>query len=132
MRIRSLLSLAAVMVIVVSGCRGKSKVEDKAFARQVIDALYARNCNSIQTQVVALKSLNETIAQSGYAAKRKYGAVRGLEFKSAERMKYGLKKVIWTVSAERGSFDVTILMDKGDKIAAIGVFNPITMSSPGQ
>jgi len=106
-------------ILLISGC-SKDRGTDAKFARSVIDAVYAGSLSSIQDSLSAQMQAAppQMIAAAGAALKQQFGAVKSLELKSAEPV-MGFDQRIWTVTAERGTFDMRLVMDKEGKLAGL-------------
>ena len=112
-------ALVPLAILLISGC-GKDKGADAEFARSVIDAVYSGSLSSIQDSLTPQMqaAAPQMIAAQGAALKQQFGGVQSLQLKSAEPVT-GFDQQIWTVTAERGAFDMRLVMDKSGKLAGL-------------
>jgi len=114
--------LAAIVICaclaLVAGCGGKAA--DPAFARKVVDAVYAGSLSPLRDSMTAdMQTTSDAIiAQQGAALQRTYGAVKDLKLKSASVVQ-GFDEQIWTITAERGSYDMRLMFAKDGKLAGV-------------
>lgn len=119
MRTRILVVCAiCACLAIVAGCGGKAA--DPAFARKVIDAVYAGSLSPLRDSMTAdMQTTSDAmIAPQGVALQTAYGAVKDLKLKSAEVVQ-GFDQQIWTVTAERGSYDMRLVFAKDGKLAGL-------------
>lgn len=121
-------TLIVVLAVVTMVC-GCSLIpnKDAKFARKVIDAVYAGSLSPVQDSLTAQMQQvmsDQVIAQVGTSLNTQYGKVKGLKLKSTGPIENMTQK-IWTVDAERGSFEMRLVMDADGKLAGLW-FQPST------
>ena len=115
----SVLLAMALGLAILSGC-SRPKAQDPAFARKVIDAVYAGSLRPLRDSMIPeMQAMTDAmIAPQGKALNEKFGAVKNLELKSADVVQ-GYDQEIWTVTAERGSYDMRLVFLKDRKLAGL-------------
>ncbi len=121
---KTLVCLATVTLVIclTSGC-SLFQNKDEKFARSVIDAVYAGSLTTIKDSLTPEMQAAPTqmIAAQGAALSQKFGPVKSLTLKSTAPVP-GLPDMtvkVWTVTAERGSFDMQLVMNKDGKLAGL-------------
>ncbi len=113
--------LAALTAIaLLSGC-SRTPGSDAKFAREVIDAVYAGSLRSLQDSLTPQmrQAINDTqTAQLAAGFRQQYGEVKSLKLKSSSPVQ-GMTQDIWAVTAERGTFDMRLVIDKDGKLAGL-------------
>jgi len=108
------------VAILAAGCAGK---EDPTFARQVIDAVYAGSLDSIKDSLTPEMQAvsSEPIATQGTTLSKQFGAVTDVSFKSRQAVpeQADYTMTFWTITAERGSFEMKLVMDENGKLAGL-------------
>lgn len=113
------LALILALAAIISGCVS-SEDKDAEFARSVIDAVYAGSLSSINDSLTPEMQAAppQMIAAQGAALLQKFGAVQSLTLKSTEQAQ-GMTVRVWTVTAERGAFDMKLVVSKDGKLAGL-------------
>ena len=116
------LAALALVICLASGC-SLFQNKDEKFARSVIDAVYAGSLSSIQDSLTPQMQAAppQMIAAQGAGLSQKFGPVKSLALKSSEPAPGfpDLTVKTWTVTAERGSFDMKLVMNKDGKLAGL-------------
>lgn len=109
-------------IIAVSGCRSK----DQTFARQVIDGIYAGSLSSVRDSMTPrmqqAMANDAATAKVGTGLRQQYGRLKSLELKSHETVSeqgQEFDQETWTVTAERGKFEMRLVMDRNGKLAGL-------------
>lgn len=126
MKIR--LSIALLLIFttaaVLTGCSKTSKAADAGFAREVIDALYSGSLASINDRLGAQMQqphVGQIISTAAPMLRQQFGAVKDLTLKSNEPSPdgAGMTQQIWTVSAEKMTFEMKMVLDKDRKLEGV-------------
>ena len=115
----SVLLAVGLGLAILSGC-SKHKSSDAAFARKVIDAVYAGSLSPLRGSMTPQMqaTTDAMFAPAGKMLNERFGAAKNLEFKSAGVVQ-GYDQEIWTVVAERGSYDMRLVFAKDGKLAGV-------------
>jgi len=111
-----------VIAMVICGCsRSNSVGQDKSKARNLLDQVYAGSLSPIQGELEpSFQKGNPDRLTSGASAalRQQFGAIRDLKFQSVENQ-ISSALAIWTVTAERGNFEMKIAYNSGGKVTGL-------------
>lgn len=153
--VRNTLIIALVLAVAAGGYYWYQD-KDTRYARQVMDCMYAGSFEPIKdtlnaetqkamddTRMKALSpqapaKLKQYYDQAGARLKQHYGEIRKMEFKSGGPVEGPYAKLfsadttqkIWTATSDKGTFDVTLYMDKDGKLLTVipGPLTPLKAS----
>ena len=130
----SALLIASVVVILISGCSLFGS-KDKKFARKVIDALYSGSLSSIQESLgpkMQHPMVGQMMAAMGPMLRQQFGEVKSLKLKSSETPPgtTNMTQKVWTVTAEKGTFDLVMMVNKDGKLEGVWAAPLFGESSP--
>ena len=115
--------LSLVIVMAACGCsRSPSVAQDRSKARHLLDQVYAGSLGSIQGELEpSFQKGNPDRVTSGTSAalRRQFGETRDLKLRSVEKAPMNSALAIWTVTAERGTFEMKIAFDSRDKVIGL-------------
>ncbi|MDH7482759.1 MAG: hypothetical protein QHH26_12405 [Armatimonadota bacterium] len=121
------LSTAIVAMLTIAllmpGC---AKYGKEKFARKVIDATYAGSFDPLRpkmTDMMKETMSDYSVGQVGKDLQQRYGKVKSLKLTATEKLNEGTEDEFehetWDVKAERGSFDMKLIIDKKGRLAGV-------------
>jgi hypothetical protein len=115
----SVLLAVGLGLAILSGC-SKHKSPDPAFARKVIDAVYAGSLSPLRDSMTPEMQAtpDAMMAKTRAILRTPYGAVKDVKLKSTGVVQ-GFDQQIWTITAERGSYDMRLVFAKDGKLAGL-------------
>ncbi len=109
--------VGVAVIVLICGCSRSPKVaKDPVLARKLIDAVYAGSLKPISNDVapVLLKGMpDRALAGTSQVLRQRFGEVRSLTFQSSAVTSPVLIETIWTVAAERGTYEMNLYFGKG-------------------
>jgi len=112
-----------VMVMAVYGCsHSYSVAQDRSKARHLLDQVYAGSLGSIQGELEpSFQKGNPDWVTSGTSAalRQQFGVIRDLKLQSVEKTHMRSAVAVWTVMAERGTFEMKVTFDSGGKVIGL-------------
>lgn len=141
---RNALIIALVLAVAAGGYYWYQD-RDTRYARQVMDCMYAGSFEPIKDTLNAetQKAMGDPrmkaqFSQAGPKLKQYYGEIGKMEFKSKGPVEGPFAQVFtadttqktWTATSDKGTFEVTLYMDKDGKLLTIvpGALKPLKAS----
>jgi len=122
-RIYTNVLLLLLMVMAAYGCsRSYSVAQDRSKARHLLNQVYAGSLGSIKGELEpSFQKGNPDWVTSGTSAalRQQFGVVQDLRLQSVEKAQMNCAVAIWTVVAERGTFEMKVTFDSGRKVVGL-------------
>ena len=122
-RICTSVLLLLVIIIAACGCgRSYSVAQDRSKARRLLGQVYAGSLGPISGELEPsfLRGNPDSVTSGTSAALRQqFGEVRDLKFQSVDKAPMNFAAAIWTVTAERGTFEMEMAFDSGGKVVGL-------------
>jgi len=116
--------VALAVIVLICGCSRSAKIaKDPVLARKLIDAVYAGSLKPMSNDVapVLLRGMpDRALAGTSQVLRQRFGEVRGLTFQSSADTSPVLIETIWTVAAERGTYEMNLYFGKGPNPGGAG------------
>lgn len=119
MRVFGLITAISICALLI-GC-GKPKVDkDKEYARSIIYAVYAGSFTPVAKSMVQQMQVtpDSTVQAQGEALRKQFGNVKDIALKIEGEVN-GFNQSTWTVTAERGTFDMRLVFMRDGRLAAV-------------
>jgi hypothetical protein len=111
------------MVMAASGCsRSYSVAQDRSKAHHLLNQVYAGSLSSIQGELdPSIQKSHPDWVTSGISAalRQQFGVVRDLKLQSVEKAPMNSALAIWTVTAERGTYEMKVAFDSSSKVIGL-------------
>lgn len=116
-------TVLAVTVLVVGCGRNTSATStDRTLARNLIDAVYVGSLTSVKDSLDPpfLRSMPDSVtAGTGALLQADFGAVKEMTLDSSSSIQQGWTETVWTVHAQRGSFQVKITRTPNEAVGGL-------------
>jgi hypothetical protein len=115
--------LLLAIVVAVCGCgRSLSVAQDRTVALRLLNQVCMGSLSPIQSDLepsFQRGNPDSVISRTSTAIRQQFGAVRDLKLQSAVKAPMNSAEAIWTVTAERGNFEMKVNLDRADKIVGL-------------
>ena len=122
-RIYSNVLLLLVMIMAACGCsRSNSVAQDRSKVLHLLNQVYAGSLSPIQGELESsFQKGNPDRVMAGLSAslRQQFGVVQDLKLQSAEKAQMNSTLAIWTVTAERGTYEIKVAFDSGSKVTGL-------------
>lgn len=125
--------VALAVIVLICGCSRSPKIaKDPVLARKLIDAVYAGSLKPMSKNVPSflLKGMPDwALAGTSQLLRQQFGEVKSLTLQSSADTSPILTETIWTVAAERGTYEMNLYFGKGRNPGGVGQVTGILFRS---